>query len=87
MEKEKRKPIGYLPPGCKETNRHKKTSSRMRGGQSNLNVFLLAKSNANNYRDRLSTGYHIRLISPFINSSFTLQRYKIKKKCCYTFCG
>ena len=42
----------------------------MRGGQSNLNVFLLAKSNANNYRDRLSTGYHIRLISPFINSSF-----------------
>ena len=49
----------------------------MRGGQSNLNVFLLAKSNANNYRDRLSTGYHIRLISPFINSSFTLQRYKI----------
>ena len=87
MEKEKRKPIGYFPPGCKETNRHKKTSSRMRGGQSNLNVFLLAKSNANNYRDRLSTGYHIRLISPFINSSFTLQRYKIKKKCCYTFCG
>ena len=59
----------------------------MRGGQSNLNVFLLAKSNANNYRDRLDTGCRIQWDSPFINRSFMPQRYEIKKKCCYTFYG
>ena len=53
----------------------------MRGGQSNLNVFLLAKSNANNYRDRLDTGCRIQWDSPFINRSFTPQSYYKKVKC------
>ena len=76
MEKEKRKPIGYFPPGCKETNRHKKTSSRMRGGQSNLNVFLLAKSNANLMLFKICIIFLFILYCLFLNYNTKIQNKK-----------